>query len=74
MSFTHFSTAQKNEWLRLRGINSWSWVPGTPNDFSVGEGDFAEAFMSYLLGHQVRSVGGPVTQEVANWIRANTPF
>lgn len=74
VSYVHFSDQQMNEWNRQRGITSWRWVPGTPDDFSVGEGDFAEAFMSYLLGHRVRSIGGALTQTNRAWIAANTPF
>jgi len=74
VSYRHFSATQKSEWNAMRGIASWRWVPGTPNDFSVGEGDFAEAFMNYLLGHPTRSIGGPLTAEHRAWISANTPF
>jgi len=74
VSWVHLSADQKSEWTSMRGLSSWSWVPGSGNDFSVGEGDFAEAFMSYLLGHGVRSLGGPITQEHRAWIAAHTPF
>jgi len=74
VAFRHFNSAQMQEWNSMRGLTSWRWVPGTPNDFSVGEGDFAEAFMSYVFGHGVRSKGGPLTQQQRAWIAANTPF
>jgi len=74
VAHTHFSAVQMQQWNTMRDLSSWRWVPGTANDFSVGEGDFAEAFMSYLLGHQVRSVGGAVSPQAAAWIQANTPF
>jgi hypothetical protein len=74
VSYMYFSDQQMDDWNGLRGLSSWRWVPGTPNDFSVGEGDFAEAFMSYLLGHQVRSDGGALSQVERAWIAANTPF
>jgi len=74
VSYVHFSNDQMNDWNAKRGLASWRWVPGTPNDFSVGEGDFAEAFMSYLIGHQVRSVGGPLSAADRAWIAAHTPF
>jgi len=74
VGFVHLNSAQMQEWNDMRGLATWRWQPGMPNDFSVGEGDFAEAFMSYLLGHTVRSHGGAVTPSVANWISANTPF
>jgi len=74
VSFVHFSPDQIEEWNSMRDLSSWRWQPGMPNDFSVGEGDFAEAFMSYLLGHQVRSHGGALTTANVAWIQANTPF
>ena len=57
VSWVHFGSNQMNEWNRMRGVASWRWVPGTPNDFSVGEGDFAEAFMSYLLARHPPRLG-----------------
>ena len=74
VSYVHFSHEQTDEWNAIRGLSSWRWAPATANDFSVGEGDFAEAFMSYLLGHDIRSVGGPLTPAQHAWIAANTPF
>lgn len=74
VSYMHFGTQQMTDWNSMRGLSSWRWVPGTANDFGVGEGDFAEAFMSYLLGHPVRSVGGALSQQHRAWIAANTPF
>jgi hypothetical protein len=74
VSYVHFSHEQTDEWNAMRGLSSWRWAPATANDFSVGEGDFAEAFMSYLVGHDIRSVGGPLTPAQHAWIAANTPF
>jgi len=74
VSYTHFNQQKMNEWVTMRGLSQWRWVPGTPNDFHVGEGDFAEAFMNYILGHGIRSVGGPLTSAQRAWIAANTPF
>lgn len=74
VSWVHFSDVQTSEWNAQRGFATWRWVPGMPNDFHVGEGDFAEAFMGYLFGHQIRSQGGPLSQADRAWIAANTPF
>lgn len=64
LDITFLSDEQRIEWMNARGIETQWWVGDGLNDFAAGQGDFAEAFATYLVGDANDSVAaGPLTDQ-----------
>ncbi len=61
LDLEHLSDDERLQWLASRGLPQVWWVGDGQNDFSVGQGDFAEAVAAVLVGSPSNSAHGEFT-------------
>lgn len=69
---TYLDSSDRDEWLRVRGIEDapW-WADAYASDFQSGAGDFAEAFATWSVGDPSASqIAGQPTREQLNTMRS----